>query len=101
MRIALALICLLAAAPAFGQTPSIKKDFEDAGHDVKEGVKGGYEKTKDATVHTYDKAKEGVGKGYDKAKEGVGTGMEKTGEGFDKAGKKIEGAGEDLKKDVE
>ena len=95
MRFAVvAVIAALVAAPSFAQEPSVKEDLEDAGHSVKQGVQGGYEKSKDAAVTTYDKAKNAT-------EHGVGTALEKTGEGLDKAGRKIEGAGEDVKDKVE
>jgi hypothetical protein len=84
MRLTIVLLVALTAATALAEpTPSIKEDFKDAGRSVESGVKGSYEKAKDATV------------------KGVGTALEKTGEGIGKAGEKIEGAGEATKEKVE
>jgi hypothetical protein len=75
---------VLLATVALGEdTPSIKQDFENAGHSVESGVKHTYEKAKNATVN------------------GVGTALEKTGEGLGKAGDKLEGAGEKTKDEAE
>lgn len=84
MRLTIVLLVALSAATALGQeTPSVKEDFENAGRSVESGVKGGYEKAKDAAV------------------KGVGTALEKTGQGIGKAGEKIEGAGEETEKKAE
>jgi hypothetical protein len=85
MRFAvIALVTTLAAPAAFAQeTPSVKEDFKDAGRAVEHGVKHGYDKTKDATVH------------------GVGKALDKTGEGLNKAGDAVERAGEKVEEKVE
>src|SRR5262249_10657960 len=53
MRLAvIALLAALIAPASFAQsTPSVGEDFKKAGRDVEDGVKEGYDKTKDATLH--------------------------------------------------
>jgi len=75
-------VALAARAAVFAEGDdgqSVKEDFKEAGHAIKDGAEKAYDKTKDATLH------------------GVGTAVDKTGEGLNKAGQAVEGAGEKVK----
>jgi hypothetical protein len=73
---AAALIAVLAAPALADATPSIKNGVDEIGRAVKDGVKNGYDKTKDATLN------------------GVGKALDATGKGIDHAGQAVEGAGQ-------
>jgi hypothetical protein len=89
MRFATAvLLTVLLAAPALAaDDASVKGGTEEVGRAIKNDVKEGYDKTKDATVDGYEKAKNAT-------EHGVGTALDKTGAGIGKAGDAVQGAGE-------
>src|SRR5262245_6825956 len=85
MRFAvIALFAALIAPASFAQgTPSVGEDFKEAGRAVGNGVKEGYDKTKDATLR------------------GVGKALDETGKGLDKAGRAVDGAGKKVEDKAE